>query len=82
MFLRRRAVLASAVAIPVAAISAVVLRDDDDDDPRMPCEGCREWHFPEQLTRGEAGTYWCEGCVEDSPASFVPYDFVEEDDEP
>jgi hypothetical protein len=35
-FLDRRAVLASAVAIPLAAVATVVLRDDSGD--RLPCD--------------------------------------------
>jgi hypothetical protein len=55
----RRATLASLVAIPIAANSAVVLRDDDD---RVPCDGCDQPCAPEDLVRGD-DSGWCSGCV-------------------
>ena len=82
-FLERRAALAALVAIPIAAISAVLFSADDwdDSDERLPCDGCGELCAPDALTRGELGTRWCSGCVEDSglPAA-LPYDLISEDD--
>jgi hypothetical protein len=77
-FLQRRAVLAGAVVIPLAAISAVVLQDD----AWIPeqCDGCREIFRMSELTAGDAGTRWCSACREDTAPPAPAFDCVEEDD--
>lgn len=54
---------------------------DVDNDPRLRCDGCGDWHFPDDLTPGEAGTWWCSGCRDDAPAPPAPaFDCIVEDD--
>jgi len=68
------ATIAIAVAIPLAAISAVLLQDDDSDE-RAPCDGCGEMFSPDDLTPGELDTRWCSGCRSDAG-----FDCIQEDD--
>ena len=52
----QRAALAGACALPLIAVCAVVTGDDADE--RVPCDGCGEVFFLDELTRGDAGTRW------------------------
>lgn len=74
----QRAALASLVAIPIAASSAVILSNDD----RQPCDGCGLPYAPEDLLDGEDNTHWCSGCV-DAAADILGIDpiVIEEDGE-
>ena len=91
----QRAVLAGAVAIPLAAVGAVLLSDEDSDE-HAPCDGCGNTFFLNDLTLGDAGSLWCYDCrPESAPGEEVrhfddelqrigapaqPFDCVEEDD--
>lgn len=70
------ATLAIAVAIPIVAVSSVLLCDDNDSDDRVPCDGCGELHAPDELALGPFDTRWCEGC----DAGAGAHDCVQEDD--
>jgi hypothetical protein len=70
------ATLAIAVAIPLAAVGAVVLSPEGEAGDRVPCDGCGGMYAPEDLTAGEIETRWCASCI-DARAAF---DCVQEDD--
>jgi hypothetical protein len=80
----QRAALAGAVAIPIAAVGSVVLRDDSDE--LATCPGCSGASGLEARTPGEGGTRWCAACVDlaidthPAAAFATPFDCVEEDD--
>ena len=80
----QRAALAGAVAIPLAASSAVVTRNDGDE--LATCKGCGGASGFAATVEGECGTRWCQACVDlaidvhPAAAFAVPFDCVVEDD--
>jgi hypothetical protein len=74
----QRAALAGVVAIPIAAVAAVVVPDGSDD--RVPCDGCGELFAPDALAPGESDTRWCRECVSDAGEILRGDPMIQEDD--
>jgi hypothetical protein len=68
----QRAALVGVVAVPIAAVAAVVVPDESDD--RVPCDGCGLLYAPGDLTPGELETQWCGACREAAFSAAIVWD--------
>lgn len=81
----QRAALAGALAIPIAAVGAVLAQGDGDEptpggSERQPCDGCGALCPLGDLTEGPLQTQWCACCNAASDAAPPAWDCVEEED--